>query len=235
MPKGHRVRFAWLHIKDDILAQISEHKYRPGDRISTVTQLAERHGVSTTTVRQALDELSMEGVLEVRQGRGTIVAPPKREYDPTKGFEEQVNRLGGAPRTHIYQTQWSTQQTGGARLLKLRKGEKHWEVTRLHYIDEEPIMIDVAWFPRAVAERFMGDSRLLMTLFSSLPKHLGYQRWHVSVTSVRFTTERAFSDVLGIPRKTPFFHIDRLITVKNKLLFSSSVVLRSDKFQLTFP
>jgi len=234
-PEAKRIRFAWLNIKDDIMMDINKGRYRPGDRIATVTQLAEKHGVSTTTVRQALDELAMEGVLEVRQGRGTVVAQPKREFDPTRGFEEQADQLGKDAQTFIYQTQWADKRYRNVvRYLKLVPQEKYWEVTRLHYIQQEPVMFDVCMFRRNLAERFMGDSNMLMTIFTSLRKHLGHDEWHVRVLSVNFTTERAFSDLLGIPRKTPFFQIEQLTSVGGKPLFASIAVLRGDKFQLTF-
>src|SRR5690606_25203198 len=47
-------------------------------RLPTEPQLAERFGVSRTVVREAISRLKSEGMVETRQGSGTIVLDPKR-------------------------------------------------------------------------------------------------------------------------------------------------------------
>src|SRR5438552_39146 len=50
----------------------------PGSSLPPERILAAEHGLSRTSVRQALHELVVEGRLERVQGRGTFVARPKR-------------------------------------------------------------------------------------------------------------------------------------------------------------
>jgi GntR family transcriptional regulator len=50
----------------------------PGDKLEREDALAERYGVSRHTVRQALNDLTMEGLLASSRGRGRIV----RDYRP---------------------------------------------------------------------------------------------------------------------------------------------------------
>lgn len=51
-----------------------------GDRISTLEELEAEFEVARVTVRQAIDMLRKEGLLDVQQGRGTFVSgTPKRE------------------------------------------------------------------------------------------------------------------------------------------------------------
>jgi GntR family transcriptional repressor for pyruvate dehydrogenase complex len=47
---------------------------RPGDRLPTVTAMADRMGVARASVREAYRVLQNQGLLEVTQGRGTFVA-----------------------------------------------------------------------------------------------------------------------------------------------------------------
>lgn len=51
------------------------HIYMPGDKLPNENELAEQLGVSRTTVRNAIQNLVSQGVLEVRRGKGTFVAP----------------------------------------------------------------------------------------------------------------------------------------------------------------
>jgi GntR family transcriptional regulator len=63
---------------EEIAAQLRERirtgELAPGDRLPTMDALAEGHGVSRQTARQALNQLKSEGLVEYRGGRaGTVV------------------------------------------------------------------------------------------------------------------------------------------------------------------
>ena len=59
---------------NDILAGILMGDYPPQSRLPTEQRLAHDYGVSRTVVRSALEQLKIEGVVQSRQGSGTIVA-----------------------------------------------------------------------------------------------------------------------------------------------------------------
>jgi len=62
-------------IADEIGVQIRSGVLRPGDRLPSISELAERYEVSQTTVKSALLVLKERGLTEGRQGRGTFVLP----------------------------------------------------------------------------------------------------------------------------------------------------------------
>jgi GntR family transcriptional regulator len=74
---------AYEQISDDLRAQISAGQLRPGDRLPSEEQLKEIHGTSAPTVRQALDVLLAEGLIDKRHGRGTFVRVPRRRVQRT--------------------------------------------------------------------------------------------------------------------------------------------------------
>jgi GntR family transcriptional regulator, transcriptional repressor for pyruvate dehydrogenase complex len=62
----------------DRLAQLLQHdildgRYAPGARIPTEAQLALRHGVSRSVVREAVGQLKSRGLVHARQGSGVYV------------------------------------------------------------------------------------------------------------------------------------------------------------------
>ena len=59
------------------LAGLRQKRLEPGALLPTERALCERYGVSRTTVRQALQELLVDGRLYRLQGKGTYVARPK--------------------------------------------------------------------------------------------------------------------------------------------------------------
>ena len=52
---------------------IVEGEFAPGDRLPKETELAERLGLSRSSLREAVRALSLVGVLDARQGDGTYV------------------------------------------------------------------------------------------------------------------------------------------------------------------
>ena len=62
-------------LADDIRERIRSGEFAIGAQIPTEHELCAGEGVSRTTVRQAVQALVGEGVLERQQGRGTFVTP----------------------------------------------------------------------------------------------------------------------------------------------------------------
>lgn len=70
-------------IKDHIRSCIRGHVFRSGQRLLSMRALANQLNVSLTPVERAMRELSIEGLLETRHGKGTFVkvAAPSADQD----------------------------------------------------------------------------------------------------------------------------------------------------------
>lgn len=64
----------YLRVIDEIQSRIDSGRYRPGERLPTIRQLAEEYGVTVGTMRHALDLLKDRGKLVGRQGVRVFVA-----------------------------------------------------------------------------------------------------------------------------------------------------------------
>ena len=60
---------------------IAGGRLRPGDRLSSQRELAERLVISPLTVKKAYDELEREGLIHSERGRGTFVAAGAERAD----------------------------------------------------------------------------------------------------------------------------------------------------------
>ncbi|GJD51181.1 hypothetical protein OPKNFCMD_3933 [Methylobacterium crusticola] len=69
-------------LRQTIEDEIVDGVLRPGDRLDEV-QLAERFGVSRTPIREALLQLAVTGLIEVKPRRGAVVSTP----DPARLLE----------------------------------------------------------------------------------------------------------------------------------------------------
>ncbi|TYB50215.1 GntR family transcriptional regulator [Nonomuraea sp. PA05] len=68
-------RLVWQQVADDIEADITSGRLRPGAKLPNEREMAEvQYGVARVTVRRAVKELADRGLLVVVHGRGTFVA-----------------------------------------------------------------------------------------------------------------------------------------------------------------
>ena len=147
----------------DISAQIEQAiangRLAPGDRLPPERALAEEHGVSRMTVRQALQTLEARGLLRRAIGRngGSFVAQPKvqRDLGTFSGLSEQLARQG---------------IVAGARVVSAVESEAAIEIVRVRLADGEPFALERSSFP---ADRFRGllDLDLSGSLYDLLDEH----------------------------------------------------------------
>lgn len=91
----------YRRLSDDLRAEIAALK--PGDRIASEPELAQRLNVSRFTVAKAIEGLVDEGLLVRRQGKGTYVAaqPLKRLPGQLRSFTDSVVAAGRRPRSEL--------------------------------------------------------------------------------------------------------------------------------------
>src|ERR1700683_4065946 len=83
-----------------VLAQdIAEGTLPAGSQLPTENGLIDRFGVSRPTVRKAVQNLIIRGLVEILRGKGTFVARPKitQELTALSGFVEDMQALGHHP------------------------------------------------------------------------------------------------------------------------------------------
>jgi len=146
----------YAEIIAEIEQAIADGELAPGDRLPPERALAEEHGVSRMTVRQALQSLEARGLLRRAIGRngGSFVARPKleRNLGTFSGLSEQLARQGVA---------------AGARVLSAGEVDGAVEIVRVRLADDEPFAVERSSFP---ADRFRGllDRDLTGSLYELL-------------------------------------------------------------------
>ncbi|MFD5143171.1 GntR family transcriptional regulator [Streptomyces sp. NPDC058401] len=70
----------YLHLKT-VLSEALDQDFAVGEILPNERELAARFGVARATLRQALEQLELEGRLQRRRGVGTTVAPPRVGVD----------------------------------------------------------------------------------------------------------------------------------------------------------
>lgn len=79
----------YQRLRDQLIEQIANNRWRPGEAIPTEAVLSAEYALSTGTVRKAVDALVSEGILERQQGRGTFVRRPQFQSSLFRFFRFQ--------------------------------------------------------------------------------------------------------------------------------------------------
>jgi len=85
--------YIYQRIEALILEHIHAGRLKPGEPLPSYPWLSRALGVADKTVRQAYESLERQGVLEIRQGKGTFVATAK----PSAGAGDRTNVLAILP------------------------------------------------------------------------------------------------------------------------------------------
>jgi GntR family transcriptional regulator len=185
----------YAQIIDQIEQAIAEGDLAPGDRLPPERALAQEHGVSRMTVRQALQSLEARGLLRRAIGRngGSFVAQPKVERDlgTFSGLSEQLARQG---------------VVAGARVISAAELDGAIEIVRVRLADGEPFAVERSSFP---ADRFRGLLRCDLT--GSLYELLGDDAPVRAVERIEpVLADAVDAAALGLRVGAPLMLVDRI-------------------------
>jgi GntR family transcriptional regulator len=137
----------------------------PGSPVPPERSLATEFDTSRTTVRQALQELVVEGRLERIQGKGTFVAKPKvSQALQLTSYTEDMRAQGLEPTSELLDVGYITADNHLAGLLDMNAGGRVLRIERLRLANREPMAIETTHLS---AKRFPALRRNL-TKYASL-------------------------------------------------------------------
>ncbi|WP_329460125.1 GntR family transcriptional regulator [Streptomyces sp. NBC_01497] len=146
----------------------------PGTPVPPERTLAAEFDTSRTTVRQALQELVVEGRLERIQGKGTFVAKPKvSQALQLTSYTEDMRAQGLEPTSQLLDIGYVTADENLAGLLEITTGGRVLRIERLRLASGEPMAIETTHLS---AKRFPALRRSLVkytSLYTALAEVYG--------------------------------------------------------------
>jgi len=127
----------------------------PGSPAPSERELVKRFGVARMTVRQALDALVVEGLLERIPGKGTFVAQPRSRVGRLMSYSEEMVARGQRSDSQTLLARVEQAGPGVARALDIAEGASviHWR--RLRFADGEPLALEDAYINELLVPGFL--------------------------------------------------------------------------------
>lgn len=149
----------YAQLSDAITQHILKKDLKPGDPIPSESDLINHTGVSRATVRQAIQRLATEGIIQKVQGKGTFVAEQKFDgyIAGAKSLEEKLGECGVKVDNILLESTIEHPTPLFLKDLDLPPGSKTHKIRRLKLVDGKPFCIEIRNFPIDIAQRFSSD------------------------------------------------------------------------------
>jgi GntR family transcriptional regulator len=168
-------RYRYQEARDQIVAFIAAERLPRGGRLPTERQLAETLGVSRPTLRQALELLEKDGLIERRQGSGTYVAEPRVAVDVRilVSLTRSIIASGMTPGARVLTSEVipATRELATRFAVPPQTPLQHFE--RLRFADGRIVAFERSWFPASIAPNLNAFDLEHRSIYDVLEKEYG--------------------------------------------------------------
>ena len=202
----------------------------PGSSAPSERELVARFGVARMTVRQALDALVAEGLLERVPGRGTFVSQPRRRVGLLSSFTEDMMRRGLLPESQTLLARREQAGPGVARALGISPGDAviHWK--RLRRGDQQVVCVEDAYLNEVLLPGFL-QTGMPTSLYEALRERGLRPTWAEDAISADAATAEE-AEQLEIEPGDPVMHLSRRALSADMVVEVSRTTFRHDRFTM---
>jgi GntR family transcriptional regulator len=222
-------------VKTSILSRIETGQWRPGDRLPSEDELADRFKVSKITVRQALRELAQLGHIRREQGRGTFVQRPPLVEGPRQltSFSEEMRRQGVHASSAVLEQGTVPASADVASTLGIAEDEPVFRLRRLRLADGDPMGVQTAYIPARLVAGIDDIDFASSSLYDVLNGHYSLVPASAHETHFAFAVGGDDAALLGITEGTPVMGTELVARLADgRCLEYVRSVMRADRYKI---
>ena len=214
--KNESMQPLYTQIKEILKQRILDGDYEVHERLPSESEMMKVFGVSRITVRQALRDLHSVGLVFSVQGKGTFVSRPKAVQDiqSLQGFGEAMTPKGYETSARVVSVQEKNAPNDIAEALQLTRGSQVVELTRIRYLNREPISVDNSFFPVEIGQSLLGRD-LTKDVFPMLENDFGIALAHADLKIEAMPANSELAQHLNIDDGSSILRIQRLVFSQN--------------------
>lgn len=224
------------YIKQELLQRIKTNQYKKGEKIPPELELCKDFNVSRTTVRTALNQLTLEGYLVRQQGSGTYVADEKVKQTLTqtvKRYSDQLAVQGKVSDINVLDISVIAADEMITSSLNVNIKDPIQRIERVRKANGQPTQYEIAFIPWSIASGITYTDAET-SLYKSLK-----EKFNVFIAKTYENMEITFADdqickYLECEPGLPCFYIETIAEDEKgrKIEFSKSF-FRGDKTNFT--
>lgn len=218
-----------------LLLVFIDTKCQPGTELPSERALCERFGLARMTVRQALDSLARDNVVDRMVGVGTFVHRPKMDLQlKLTSYSEEMQRRGMVPTSRVLSFEEIHSNAHLARELEVPEGTAVVRFRRLLLADNEPMSVDENFI---VSSRAPGITagKAPVSLYGELEQNYGLvMDWGEDIVEATAASP-SVATLLKVDIGSPLLKIQRHAYVAETVVDYSVSYYRADRYSLRVP
>jgi len=220
----------YQRVAQSLLREIAQGRLRAGDRLPTETELMSAHGVSRVTIRQALEVLRQQGLVERFAGRGSFVSRPRDASVWTLQTVEDVARAGAE--TDVRVLSWRLVRVPPVLEGKLPGlGRSAYRLRGVRRTNHVPLYYEEIYVPVDVGRLLSLDDLRRTTVLELVQAKLGIPLARGVEEMSAAVADRTLARFLAVPAAAPVLILDLVyFDVRDRAVLYVKAVYRADRF-----
>ncbi|MGE8207032.1 GntR family transcriptional regulator [Heyndrickxia sp. NPDC080065] len=220
--------------------KILSGEWANGKQLPPERELCDLYEVSRITVRQAIDMIENEGLLQRKHGIGTFVSMENKleqQLNEIKSFQKTLIQKGVIASTRIVTCGHMLCSVQLAKVLNVDLTDQITNIKLLGYGDSYPIVFYDSFFPIHIGkemEREASEAEKTGLAFSTLDLYrskLLIKPTHVEQTFESITSNVQLSELLKVQEGWPIFKVTSIMYNENTPLEYREAFYRGDKYR----
>ncbi|KRK90115.1 GntR family transcriptional regulator [Lentilactobacillus sunkii] len=206
----------YIQIHNEIKRNIEANKWKIGDRIPSERELSTDFGVSRMTLRQAIQTLVDEGILERRVGSGTFVANQKvqEKMSGVTGFTDLMLAQGKKPSSKTISYHTMEPSLSEMEKLNITQDQSVLRMERIRYGDEVPICFEVATVPENIIEG-LEKAEVTSSLYRTLEQKKDLRIGKAQQTVSAMLASERIAEYLNIKRGDAILRLRQITSLQD--------------------
>lgn len=220
-------------VAEQIRGSILGGEYRENEPLPSERYLTDKHHVSRSTVRQALNLLKKEDVIYTVHGNGSFVKPQvfEQPLNHFYSFTDGLKASNTVISNEIYEYTQLPVDAALAAKLEHPAGAQFHRLVRIRSAVSYPLMIETTWLPKSRFHRL--ETRVLEgdgSLYDYLSKKYDLFPDSASETFCPVLPTPLEQELLKVGPSTPCIRLERISREEGAVIEYTSSIVRGDKF-----
>ncbi len=201
----------YSQVKDLLSDWIKKGKWKSGEQLPGEHELCATFDVSRPVIRQALSELTYDGLVIRKKGKGTFVAGPKIKEGLVQrltGFHQDMSAQGYTTVTRVLAQQVVPADAEIASYLHLAIGDSVIKIERLRFIADEPIVLVTTYIPFDLCPALEHEDLSHQSLYTFLEQSCGIAIAYGRRMVEAVPASKYVSELLKIRKGSPLILLD---------------------------
>ena len=219
------------------MERIERGELEPDQRLPSEREFCDQLGVSRITVRQALSELTRDGLVRSVPGKGTFVAKKQEgEFHPLLSFSQSVRDMGQVPSSRIINKTLVPASKRLARELKIPTDAEVVLIERLRLVDGEPCALQTAYLPSDLCPNLLEQDLEWASLYAVLRSQYGLVPVRAINSFEARLAEPEEREYLGLPTPSAVLVMRQTSHLENgsSIEYTRSIYKANQRFQSVY-